>query len=112
MFLDLKTARKLLGEEAIIGVTVASIEEAMIACEDGADYLGIGTIFATPTYVIAAFFETHSLRSILTPTFTPPLPCSPCDFLYSLASSVTRTSPIHVLPSSDTTQAKPTPRAS
>ena len=51
MFLDLKTARKLLGNDAIIGVTVASIEEAMIACEDGADYLGIGTIFATPTYL-------------------------------------------------------------
>ena len=49
-FLDLKTARKLLGEDAIIGVTVASIEQAMIACEDGADYLGLGTIFATPTY--------------------------------------------------------------
>ena len=39
--LDLKTARKLLGEDAIIGVTVSSIEEAMIACENGADYLGI-----------------------------------------------------------------------
>ena len=59
MFLDLKTARKLLGNDAIIGVTVASIEEAMIACEDGADYLGIGTIFATPTYLPPSLFSSQ-----------------------------------------------------
>lgn len=70
--LDLKTARKLLGEDAIIGVTVGSIEEAMIACENGADYLGIGTIFATPTYVcfnlpysIFQSFYTSSILSFL-----------------------------------------------
>ena len=47
--LDLKTARKLLGPDAIIGVTANSEEEAIIAAKDGADYLGIGTVFATPT---------------------------------------------------------------
>ncbi|CAG8950468.1 hypothetical protein HYFRA_00006964 [Hymenoscyphus fraxineus] len=47
--LDLPTARKLLGDDAIIGVTVSTIEEAQIACRDGADYLGIGTIFPTAT---------------------------------------------------------------
>lgn len=47
--LDLKTARKLLGPDAIIGVTASSEEEAIIAASDGADYLGIGTVFATPT---------------------------------------------------------------
>ncbi|OBT71975.1 hypothetical protein VF21_09160 [Pseudogymnoascus sp. 05NY08] len=47
--IDIKTARRLLGESAIIGLTVASVEQALQGCEDGADYLGIGTIFATPT---------------------------------------------------------------
>jgi len=47
--LDLISARRLLGESAIIGVTVSSIEEAEKACRDGANYLGIGTVFATPT---------------------------------------------------------------
>lgn len=42
-------AKKLLPENAIIGVTVASVEEAKRAVEQGADYLGIGTMFATPT---------------------------------------------------------------
>ena len=67
--LDLKTARKLLGEDAIIGVTVSSIEEAMIACENGADYLGIGTIFATPTYVcfhlLFSMFQSFYTRYIV-----------------------------------------------
>lgn len=32
-----------------IGVTVSSLAEAMAAVEAGADYLGIGTVYATPT---------------------------------------------------------------
>ncbi|TGO88483.1 hypothetical protein BPOR_0160g00200 [Botrytis porri] len=47
--MDLKTARALLGKDAIIGVTVANVQEALTASKDGADYLGIGTMFATPT---------------------------------------------------------------
>ncbi|KAI9870332.1 MAG: hypothetical protein M1823_008775, partial [Watsoniomyces obsoletus] len=42
-------ARSLLGPDAIIGVTAASIEEAEAAIEADADYLGIGTMFPTPT---------------------------------------------------------------
>ncbi|KAK4199033.1 putative thiamine biosynthetic bifunctional enzyme [Triangularia verruculosa] len=47
--MELKTARQLLGDDKIIGMTVSSIDEALKACEDGADYLGIGTVYATPT---------------------------------------------------------------
>ena len=47
--MDLKTARKLLGPEAIVGVTANSEEEALAAAKDGADYLGIGTVFSTLT---------------------------------------------------------------
>lgn len=47
--LDPKTARRILGPDAIIGVTVQTIEEAIEAARDGADYLGIGTVYATPT---------------------------------------------------------------
>ncbi|CAK4032412.1 probable hydroxyethylthiazole kinase [Lecanosticta acicola] len=47
--LDLKTARRILGPDAIIGVTANSEEEALVAARDGADYLGIGTVYATPT---------------------------------------------------------------
>jgi len=47
--LELSTARKLLGKNAIIGITTSTIAEAWAACRDGADYLGIGTMFATAT---------------------------------------------------------------
>ncbi|KAI3337457.1 TMP-TENI-domain-containing protein [Xylariaceae sp. AK1471] len=47
--LDIELARKLLGNDKIIGITVSNPEETTAACEGGADYLGIGTIFATPT---------------------------------------------------------------
>lgn len=42
-------ARRILGEDAIIGVSVSSVEEARRAVEDGADYLGVSAIFSTPT---------------------------------------------------------------
>ncbi len=46
---DLASARKLLGPQAIIGVTVSTVQEARAAAKGGANYLGIGTMFATPT---------------------------------------------------------------
>lgn len=42
-------ARDLLGPGAIVGRSAGSVEEAHEAVREGADYLGIGTIFATPT---------------------------------------------------------------
>ncbi|KAK8237887.1 Hydroxyethylthiazole kinase family-domain-containing protein [Phyllosticta capitalensis] len=47
--IDLASARKLLGPDATIGVTANSIQEAVTAAEGGADYLGLGTVFATST---------------------------------------------------------------
>ncbi|KAL4966316.1 bifunctional hydroxyethylthiazole kinase/thiamine-phosphate diphosphorylase [Aspergillus stella-maris] len=42
-------AKKLLPKDAIIGISASNIEEAQAAIAAGADYLGIGTLFATPT---------------------------------------------------------------
>lgn len=47
--MNISEARKLLGDDKIIGATISSIEEARIAVEHGADYLGIGTLYATST---------------------------------------------------------------
>jgi thiamine-phosphate diphosphorylase/hydroxyethylthiazole kinase len=46
---DLQNARKLLGDKAIIGVSVSSVDEAVRAAKGGANYVGIGTLFATHT---------------------------------------------------------------
>ncbi len=42
-------ARELLGEDAIIGVTARTVEQALAAQEAGADYLGSGAVFGTST---------------------------------------------------------------
>lgn len=47
--MHISEARKLLGPNAIIGVSVSTAEEATRAVFNGADYLGIGTIFKTNT---------------------------------------------------------------
>lgn len=42
-------AREMLGPDAIVGRSVGSVEEAREAVREGADYLGVGTIYGTPT---------------------------------------------------------------
>lgn len=42
-------ARKTLGQNKIIGVTVTTLEEAKIAIEQGATYLGVGAIYKSKT---------------------------------------------------------------
>lgn len=44
-----KKAREIMGEEKIIGVSAATIEEARKAEADGADYIGTGAVFPTAT---------------------------------------------------------------
>ncbi|MDY3006505.1 thiamine phosphate synthase [Anaerococcus porci] len=44
-------ARKLLGENTIIGATAKSVEAAKRAQKDGANYLGVGAIYETKTHV-------------------------------------------------------------
>lgn len=42
-------AREVLGSQAIVGRSVGTAGEALTAVREGADYLGVGTIYATPT---------------------------------------------------------------
>jgi thiamine-phosphate diphosphorylase / hydroxyethylthiazole kinase len=42
-------AKKILPKDAIVGISASCVEDAVRAVEEGADYLGIGTMFATPT---------------------------------------------------------------
>ncbi len=42
-------ARQLLGEDKIIGVSAAKVEEVKLALEEGADYLGVGAMYGTST---------------------------------------------------------------
>lgn len=42
-------ARQIVGPDRIVGVSTATVEEARIARDMGADYLGVGAIYATAT---------------------------------------------------------------
>lgn len=42
-------ARSLLGDDKIIGASAGTYEEALRSIEDGADYLGVGPVYATAT---------------------------------------------------------------
>lgn len=47
--LPLPQVRKLLGPDKIIGVTCKSVDDAVLAEKQGADYLGVGPVFSTQT---------------------------------------------------------------
>ena len=47
--LSVEEARKLLGLDRLIGKSTHSLEQAEAADREGADYIGVGPIFATPT---------------------------------------------------------------
>ena len=64
--MDLQTTRDLLGADAIVGVTASDLSEAIGAASGGASYLGIGTVFATPTKKdTKSIIETDGVRNIL-----------------------------------------------
>jgi thiamine-phosphate pyrophosphorylase len=42
-------ARRLLGDRAIVGRSAGSVDESYHALRNGADYLGVGAVYATPT---------------------------------------------------------------
>lgn len=47
--LDVKSARAILGNKCIVGISTHAPEQALKAIEDGADYIGVGPVFETPT---------------------------------------------------------------
>ena len=57
-------ARKILGNNRIIGVSARTIEEAKEAELQGADYLGVGAIFPTSTKSDAKIVTMEQLRAI------------------------------------------------
>jgi thiamine-phosphate pyrophosphorylase len=57
-------ARKLLGNDKILGVSAATLEEAKKAESDGADYIGVGAIFTTNTKNDARAVSIELLKEI------------------------------------------------
>lgn len=45
----ISAAREVLGGDAIVGRSAGTLDEVLEAVQDGADYLGVGAVYATPT---------------------------------------------------------------
>lgn len=65
------TARKLMGDNKIVGATAKTVSWAKDAYEQGADYLGVGAIYPTTTKVITVLTPVDILRDICN---TVPIP--------------------------------------
>ena len=57
-------ARKLMGDQKIVGATTKTVEQAKEAFEQGADYLGVGAIYPTTTKVKTILTSTETLHNI------------------------------------------------
>lgn len=61
---ECKVARNIIGQDKIIGISAATLEEAIKAEEDGADYVGVGAIFPTNTKLDARSVNIEALKNI------------------------------------------------
>ena len=59
-----KKAREILGEDKIVGVSAQTVEEALLAEKDGADYLGVGAVFPTGSKDDAVEVPFETLKAI------------------------------------------------
>lgn len=57
-------ARKLMGENKIVGATTKTVAQALEAYEQGADYLGVGAIYPTTTKVKTVLTPVETLAEI------------------------------------------------
>lgn len=64
-------ARKLIGPDKIMGVSAGTLEEAVKAEKDGADYLGVGAMFPTATKKDADITTPKTLRKIMDTVHIP-----------------------------------------
>ena len=62
--LPVAAARDLMGEQAIVGATAKTPEQARDAIAQGASYLGVGAIYPTTTKVVTVITEVSTLNEI------------------------------------------------
>lgn len=62
--LPVEEARRMLGEEKIIGVSAHTVEEARAAQQKGADYLGVGAVCRTATKSDATVVSYEEIQKI------------------------------------------------
>lgn len=61
---EIRIARKKLGPNKIIGLSAGTLEEAIKAEQNGADYIGVGSVFNTTTKLDARIVSLKTLKEI------------------------------------------------
>lgn len=69
--MPVSVARKMIGHDKILGVSAGTLEEAVKAEKDGADYLGVGAMFPTATKTDADITSMETLKAILQTVHIP-----------------------------------------
>lgn len=59
-----KDIRQMIGKDMILGISASTVKEAVTAQEAGADYIGVGAVFATGTKDDASNISMQTLQSI------------------------------------------------
>ncbi|MDD6920433.1 MAG: thiamine phosphate synthase [Eubacteriales bacterium] len=62
--LEAKDVRRLIGDDKIIGVSAQTVEQAILAEKNGADYLGVGAVFQTGSKNDAKVIDLQTLKAI------------------------------------------------
>ncbi len=62
--MPISAARRLMGDDKIIGATAKTVLRAKQSYEQGADYLGVGAIYPTTTKVVTVLTPTETLDAI------------------------------------------------
>lgn len=69
--MSLEKVRSIVGNHKILGVSVQTVEQALMAQKLGADYLGVGAIFSTSTKLDATHVSYQTLKAICEATVLP-----------------------------------------
>ena len=62
--MSVKAARKILGDDKIIGKTAKTVKSALLSQSEGANYFGIGAFFATGTKSDALVLNPSDIKKV------------------------------------------------
>lgn len=62
--MEASDVRRLIGEKMLLGVSAQTVEQAVKAVQNGADYLGVGAVFSTTTKLDADYVDRETLKAI------------------------------------------------
>lgn len=70
---DMKSSevKKIIGNKMMLGVSAQTVEQALLAEGNGADYLGVGAVFTTSTKLDADFVSYETLKKICSSVSIP-----------------------------------------